>query len=209
MDSMPAFPARYNIAPGSTVVAVCAVPEGRVATLMRWGFIPAWAKEPATLPMLNNARGETVAEKPMFRQAFRRRRCLIPASGFYEWKAVPGQKLKQPFYISYKDGSPMSFAGLWETARNSDGERIDTCTIITTDANAVLEPIHHRMPVVVARANWDVWLTTEATAGAPVDDQLLTALIAPADAETMQAWGVAHAVNKVSNDSPALMAPIA
>lgn len=202
--SMPDFPARYNIAPGSIIVALRATPEGRAGSLMRWGFIPAWAKEPATMPMLNNARGETVADKPMFRQAFRRRRCLIPASGFYEWKAVPGQKPKQPFYISHKDGSPLSFAGLWESAKNADGERIDTCTIITTDANAVLAPIHHRMPVVIDRAHWDLWLEAET-----VDDAALAELIAPADAEKMQVWGVAHAVNKASNDGPALLVPIA
>lgn len=202
--SMPDFPARYNIAPGSSIVAVRATAEGRAASLMRWGFIPAWAKEPATMPMLNNARGETVGEKPMFRQAFRKRRCLIPASGFYEWKAVPGQKLKQPFYISHADGSPMSFAGLWESARNAAGERIETCTIITTDANAVLAPIHHRMPVIVERKDWDVWLDTEVT-----PEALPRELIGPADAEKMQAWGVAHAVNKVGNDSPELLRPIA
>lgn len=200
---MPAFDVHYNIAPGSNIVAVLPTEEGRIGTLMRWGFIPAWAKDPGAMPMLHNARGETVAEKPMFRQAFRRRRCLIPASGFYEWKTVPGQKSRQPFYISYKDRNPMSFAGFWENARTGGGERIDTCIIITTGANAVLEPIHHRMPVVLEREDWNVWLSTE-----PVADELLTELIAPSGAEKMQAWGVAHAVNKVSNDSPSLLHPI-
>lgn len=201
---MPAFNAHYNIAPGSNIIAVRSTEEGRSGTLMRWGFIPAWAKDPGVMPMLNNARGETVAEKPMFRQAFRRRRCLIPASGFYEWKTVPGQKSRQPFYISYKDGSPMSFAGLWENARAEDGTRIDTCIIITTQANEVLEPIHQRMPVLLEQEDWDTWLSLE-----PLADELLMELIAPSDAEKMQAWGVAHAVNKITNDSPALLHPIA
>ena len=153
--------------------------------------------------MLNNARGETVMEKPMFRQAFRRRRCLIPASGFYEWKAVPGQKTKQPFYISFKDGTPMSFAGLWETARTADGTQVDTCTIITTEANAVLAPIHHRMPVIIDREDWSTWLSTE-----PMPEALLAPLIKPFDADRMQAWGVSHAVNKAINDDPSLVRPI-
>ena len=201
---MPDFNARFNIAPSSSILTIRTNEEGLTGSLMRWGFIPAWAKDPGAMPMLNNARGETVAEKPMFRQAFRRRRCLIPASGFYEWKAVPGQKSKQPFYISLKDGNPMSFAGLWENSRAEDGSRVDTCTIITTEANDVLQPIHHRMPVVLERKDWDTWLSPE-----PVEDARLMELIAPSDAEKMQAWGVAHAVNKVTNDSPALLLPIA
>lgn len=201
---VPDFDARFNIAPSSSILTIRTNEEGLTGSLMRWGFIPAWAKDPGAMPMLNNARGETVAEKPMFRQAFRRRRCLIPASGFYEWKAVPGQKSKQPFYISLKDGNPMSFAGLWESSRAEDGSRVDTCTIITTEANEVLQPIHHRMPVVLERKDWDTWLSPE-----PVEDARLMELIAPSDAEKMQAWGVAHAVNKVTNDSPALLLPIA
>lgn len=176
----------------------------REGSLMRWGFIPSWAKDPATMPMLNNARSETVAEKPMFRQAFRRRRCLIPASGFYEWKAVPGQRSKQPFYISLKDGTPMSFAGLWESARTANGETLDTCTILTTEANAALQPIHHRMPVLLDRQDWNVWLGTE-----PASEETLMRLLQPFDAERMQVWGVSHACNKVVNDNPSLLLPIA
>ena len=202
--AMPDFPGRYNIAPSASIVALRSEAQGRVGVMMRWGFTPAWAKDPATMPMLNNARGETVAEKPMFRQAFRRRRCIIPASGFYEWKAVPGQRAKQPFYISSRDGHPLSFAGLWEAAKNAEGERIDTCAIITTDANAVVQPIHDRMPVIVDRADWTVWLSDEAVA---VEE--LMSLIKPFNADTMQAWGVAHAVNKVSNNDPSLLQPIA
>jgi putative SOS response-associated peptidase YedK len=201
---MPDFDLHYNIAPSSAIVAVRQTDEGRAGSLMRWGFIPSWAKDLSALPMLNNARGETLAEKPMFRQAFRKRRCLIPASGFYEWKAVPGQKSKQPFYVSMQDDSPMSFGGLWERARSADGTPVDTCTIITTEANAVLAPIHHRMPLLIERADWEEWLATE-----PVPEQRLMDLIKPFDADKMRAWGVAHAVNKVANDDPKLLLPIA
>ncbi|HEY0845184.1 MAG TPA: SOS response-associated peptidase [Noviherbaspirillum sp.] len=201
---MPEFPVRYNVAPGAFIVAIRNAPEGRVGSMMRWGFIPSWAKDPASMPMLNNARGETVAEKPMFRQAFRRRRCLIPVSGFYEWKAVPGQRSKQPFYISFKDGSLMSLAGLWETAKTADGDKVDTCTIITTDANDALAPIHNRMPVIIGREDWATWLSTDV-----VPDLALHALLRPFPHDVLQIWGVAHAVNKVSNDNASLLQPIA
>lgn len=201
---MPDFELHYNIAPGSNILTVRDTAEGRAGTTMRWGFIPSWAKDPASMPILNNARGETVAEKPMFRRAFRCRRCLIPASGFYEWKTVPGQRSKQPFYISFRDGSPMSFAGLWSTSKTPDGVKIDTCAIITTEANAVLAPIHHRMPTILDAEDWDTWLSID-----PVADALLEQLIKPCDTDKIQAWGVAHAVNKVTNNSPALLAPIA
>lgn len=196
--------AHYNIAPGSTVLALRDSSEGRIGSLMRWGLIPSWAKDLSSLPMLHNARGETVAEKPMFRQALRKRRCIVPASGFYEWKTVPGQRLKQPFYISFKDGAPMSFAGLWETARMPDGGTLDTCTIITTGANTVLEPIHHRMPVLLDRSDWQAWLGHE-----PIEPSRLAEMIKPFAPDNMQAWGVSHAVNKAANDNPALIEPIA
>ena len=196
--------AHFNIAPGSTILALRDSAVGRTGSLMRWGLIPSWAKDLSSLPMLHNARGETVAEKPMFRTALRKRRCLVPASGFYEWKAVTGQRLKQPFYISFKDGTPMTFAGLWERARMPDDTLLDTCTIITTDANAVLEPIHHRMPVLLARDDWKTWLGPDA-----LEREQLAQLLKPFAADNMQAWGVSHAVNKAVNDNPALLEPIA
>ncbi len=201
---MPDYEAHYNIAPGMPILVLRQEAEGKAGSLMRWGFIPAWARDLGTIPMLNNARGETLAEKPMFRQAFRRRRCLIPASGFYEWKAVPGQRTKQPFYVSFKDAQPMSFGGLWERASGPDGKPIDTCTIITTEANAVLEPIHHRMPLILAQADWELWLAGEAA-----DEARLKALITPYPPDMLHAWGVAHAVNRVANDGPELLEPIA
>lgn len=207
---MPAYTPRYNIAPGDTIVVVRASEDGRIGSLMRWGYIPSWAKDPGAMPMLHNARGETVAEKPMFRRAFRHRRCLVAASGFYEWKAVPGQRARQPFYISHKDNTPLSLAAIWCSSTAADGQPVETCAIITTAANAVLEPIHHRMPVVITPADWERWLAAETQAGTDAGDGgRLMELIAPSDAEKMQAWGVAHAVNKVTNDNPALLHPIA
>jgi putative SOS response-associated peptidase YedK len=201
---VPNFAPRYNIAPGSPILALREAPDGRRITTMRWGLIPSWAKDPKALPMLHNARGETIAEKPMFRQAFKKRRCIIPATGFYEWKAVPGQRSKQPFFISMRDGCPMSFAGLWETSRNEDGEPVDTCTIVTTEANEVLEPIHHRMPLILHRDDWQEWLNPEL-----VEPAQLLPLVKPFDGEAMRAWGVSHAVNKVINDDGTLVLPIA
>ncbi|HEV2612833.1 MAG TPA: SOS response-associated peptidase [Noviherbaspirillum sp.] len=201
---MPEYVQHFNIAPTASIVVVRSDAGSRAGTRMRWGFIPSWAKDPAALPMLHNARGETVAEKPMFRRALRKRRCLIPASGFYEWKAVLGQKSKQPFYVSLKDDSPMSFAGLWECGRTVEGELLETCTIITTSANDMLAPIHHRMPALIDPADWDLWLDTE------IEDVALPAsLLRPFDAERMQVWGVSHAVNRVANDEPKLLLPIA
>lgn len=202
--SMPALDAHYNIAPGTSILAVRETEEGRTGSMMRWGFIPSWAKDPASLPMLHNARGETVTEKPMFRRAIKRRRCLIPASGFYEWKAVPGQRSKQPFYVSYKDDSPMSFAGIWESYGCPDGTLIDTCTILTSAANAVLEPIHHRMPIILPRKMWSAWLAPD-----PIEPAALLAMIEDDAPEELQVWGVVHAVNRVTNNDPSLILPIA
>ncbi len=201
---MPEYSEHYNIAPTASIVVVRNDVDGRKGTRMRWGFIPSWAKDPSALPMLHNARGETVAEKPMFRRALRKRRCLIPASGFFEWKAVLGQKSKQPFYVSLRDSSPMSFAGLWECGRTIEGELLETCTIITTAANDMLAPIHHRMPVLVDPADWDQWLDTGIE-----DVSVPASLLRPFDADRMQVWGVSHAVNRVANDDPKLLLPIA
>lgn len=201
---MPDFEARYNIAPSTQIVVIRDTAEARIASLMRWGFIPAWAKDPAAVPMLNNARSETVAEKPMFRQAFQRRRCIVPASGFYEWQKVHGQKTKQPFYIALNDGAPMSFAGIWETVTMADGEQRDTCAILTTAANAVMQPIHDRMPVMLERDNWAVWLNPK-----PINIQELHALMEPPASQNMQAFPISTAVNRVANEGPELLKPIA
>lgn len=197
------FESHYNIAPTAFIPVVRATVEGLTGTTMRWGLIPRWAKNTAALPLLHNARSETVAEKPLFRQALKYRRCLIPASGFYEWKTVPGQSLKQPFYISLNTGEPMSFAGLWESSLTPEGNQLDTCTILTIMANSLLEPIHHRMPVILDRNDWPAWLRL----GSIEPKELITLLKSP-DIDHLQVWGVAHMVNKVKNNDPKLLQPI-
>lgn len=147
---------RYNIAPTTQVLTVRQDDRGRYAAPMRWGLIPAWWQDDIRLPATFNARSDTVAEKRMFRSAFKSRRCIIPASGFYEWKTEG--KVKRPFYITAASGEPLSFAGLWE-ARQVDGEDQLSCTIITTDANATMEPIHNRMPVILGRHDLTPWLS--------------------------------------------------
>src|SRR5262245_30614970 len=153
---LPLFEARYNIAPTQEVLAVREVDGAREASKLRWGLIPSWSKEPGGGPPMINARSETLAEKPTFRTAFRRRRCIIPADGFYEWrKSDEGAKgKKQPYWIHRSDGGPVGFAGLWESWRDS----IESCTIVTTAANRTLSQLHDRMPVILAPGDYAEWL---------------------------------------------------
>jgi putative SOS response-associated peptidase YedK len=163
LDECADFAPRYNIPPGTDIPVIRQSPEGkRVLHLLRWGLVPHWAKDPSIGNKLNNARGESVAEKPSFRDAFRRRRCLIPADGFYEWKTEG--KVKQPYFISLKSGEPLAMGGLWESWRRPDGEILRTACIITTGPNDVMEPIHDRMPVILRTEDWQAWLE------APVED---------------------------------------
>jgi putative SOS response-associated peptidase YedK len=168
--------------------------SGRHLLRMRWGLIPSWAKDASIGNKLSNARGETVAEKPSFRSAFKQRRCIIPASGFYEWQSVQG--VKQPWYVSLKSGEPMAFAGLWETRHAKDGKgeekTITTCCIITTTANALMETIHDRMPVILDREQWATWLSPQVHE----TDKLLP-MIHPHEAASMQAWQVTREMNRV------------
>ena len=157
---------------------------------MRWGLIPSWSKDHTIGSKLINARSETVAEKPSFRSAFKRRRCIIPASGFYEWKSENGKK--QPWYISFVSGEPMAFAGLWETWIPSEGEeKIDSCCIITTIANSFMEPIHDRMPVILSPEQWSVWLSQQEH----LPDKLLL-LLDSKESKSMQAWPVTRELNR-------------
>lgn len=193
------FGPRYNIPPGTDIPVIRQSPEGqRVLHLLRWGLVPHWAKDPGIGAKLNNARGETVAEKPSFRDAFKRRRCLVPASGFYEWKTEG--KLKQPYFISLKSGEPMAMGGLWESWKAPDGSVLRTVCVITTGPNAVMEPIHDRMPVIIPRENWQAWLS------APADE--ISQLIHPYQAGEMQAWPVSRRVSKTQDDDPGLIEPI-
>jgi putative SOS response-associated peptidase YedK len=188
---------RYNIPPGTEIAAIRQSPEGkRVLHQLKWGLVPHWAKDPGIGNKLNNARGESVMDKPSFREAFKRRRCLIPADGFYEWKAEG--KLKQPYYISLPE--PFAMAGLWESWKSPDGSILRTCCVITTGPNAVMEPIHDRMPVIIAPENWGRWLS------APVE--AVTELVRPYPADSMLASPVSRRVSKTVEDDAKLIEAI-
>lgn len=200
----PNFPRRYNVAPTQPVPIVRLVDGKRSFALMRWGLLPSWVKDPKTFPLLINARGESVLDRPAFRNAMRRRRCLIPTDGFYEWKEGPP---KRPYFVRAKpdfDGQvhPLTFAGLWETWTGPNGEEIDTVAIITTTANRTLSAIHERMPVFVPPEAFDLWLDC-----ANVDAEVAVALIAPASDTLLEAYEVLPAVNRVTNDSEVLITP--
>jgi putative SOS response-associated peptidase YedK len=195
---------RYNIAPTQLIAAVRTGDEGeRHLAVLHWGLVPFWAKEKSIGARMINARAETAAEKPAFRAAFRHRRCLVPANGFYEWqRAADGGK--QPYLIRRPDGEPFAFAGLWESWESKEnGEVLESCSILTTDANRTLEPIHHRMPVILNQAGVDAWLAPGSERG-----KELQALLKPAPDDLLEAFPVSREVNKVANDSPALLDPV-
>jgi putative SOS response-associated peptidase YedK len=193
---------RYNIAPTQPIAVVPNNGE-RALDFFVWGLIPSWAKDPAIGSRMINARGETVAEKPSFRAAYRRRRCLILADGFYEWQAVPGQKRKQPVYIHLKSGEPFAFAGLWERWQSEYGDEVLSATIITTTPNDLLAPIHNRMPVILPPAAYDRWLDPGEQPPGALDD-----LLAPYPASEMDTYPVSTTVNSPANDVPACIAPL-
>ena len=192
----PELSPRYNAAPSQNIPIVRDEGEKRRFALARWGLIPHWAKDIKIGYSTINARAETVASKPAFRNAFRHRRCLIPADGFYEWQVIPGSKIKQPWLIVLGDKEPMAFAGLWERWRSPEGEELESCSIIVTKANEIMRPIHDRMPVILAPCDWDAWLEPEAK-----DAGGLQGLLKPYSAEDMAAWPVTTKVNSPRNDS--------
>jgi putative SOS response-associated peptidase YedK len=192
---------RYNIAPSQPVAVVPNDGQNRLDFYV-WGLIPSWAKDPSIGSRMINARGETLVEKPSFRSAFRRRRCLIPADGFYEWRQNPGGKGKTPIYIKLKSGEPFAFAGLWENWNSPDGSNILSCTIITTTPNPLMEPIHNRMPVILPREAYDRWLEPGEVNPAQLQD-----LIRPYPAEAMTAYAVSTLVNRPENDLAACIQP--
>jgi len=198
----PNFPPRYNVAPTQPIPIVRLVEGERHFALVRWGLLPPWVKDPKTFTLLINARGESVVDKPAFRAAMKRRRCLIPADGFYEWKAAGGRK--QPFFVRLKSGAPMAFAGLWECWTGPNGEELETAAIVTTNANRTLKPIHDRMPVIVPPEGFDLWLNC-----ADVDATTAAALIAPAPDNLLEAYEVSTAVNRVANDNAKLVERLA
>lgn len=201
----PNMPARYNVAPTQDVPAVRLGGDGaRHLVSLRWGLIPFWAKEAAIGQRMINARSESAPTKPAFRAAFRRRRCLVVADGFYEWRKPAGKgEAKQPYRVTLKDGGPFAFAGLWEHWRDpQDGTEIESCTILTTDANGVVAPLHDRMPVIVDPADYDTWLDT---GGEP---DAAAALLKPYPGDAMRAYPVSRRVNNVANDGPDLIEPL-
>jgi putative SOS response-associated peptidase YedK len=197
----PNFPERYNIAPTQPVATVLQMHGQRRFQLVRWGLIPSWVKDPASFTLLINARSETAAEKPSFRTAMKHHRCLIPASGFYEWRRTP--EGKQPFYIKPADGGVMAFAGLWETWSDPDGGDMDSGAMLTTQSNRMMAEIHHRMPVIIKPEAFDAWLDT---GNVPVKD--IKQLMLPIEDGYLTAVPVSSLVNKVSNDDPEIQTEV-
>jgi putative SOS response-associated peptidase YedK len=191
---------RYNIAPMQNVPVIRRGADGaRELAQVRWGLVPRWAKDPAIGARMINARGETIAQKSAFKRPFERHRCLVPADGFYEWKTLPGGR-KQPVHVAMKDGRPFAFAGLAERWLGADGEVVDSCTIVTTEANALLRPVHERMPVIVAPDDYARWL--DVGGEPPID------LVAPYPADAMSFEPVSTRVNAVRNDDASLIEPV-
>lgn len=201
-EEQPHFPPRYNIAPGQPVPIVRLVEGKRQFALVRWGLLPSWVKDPRAFSLLINARGKSVMDKPAFRSAMKRRRCLIPATGFYEWQADGDRK--RPFFVHAKSGAPLAFAGLWETWIGPNGEQLETAAIVTTRANGTLSDIYERMPVIVPPEAFDLWLDC-----VNVDATTAAALIRPAPDDLLEAYEVATTVNRTANDDPKLIVPAA
>jgi putative SOS response-associated peptidase YedK len=198
------LPLRFNIAPTQSVVVVRRRPDSDdvEAVPLRWGLIPRWAKDARSAASLINARSETIATKPTFRDAFKRRRCLVPADGFYEWQVVPGQKSKQPHFISLRDDQPFAFAGVWEAWTNPEGQRVESVSIVTTEANELMRPLHHRMPVILPPESFDVWLAPDT----PVET--LQALLVPFPAAEMKEHPVSPLVGNARSQGEACIRPL-
>ncbi len=200
---LPNLPPRYNIAPtqDAAVVRRPREGEGRELAMLRWGLVPPWSEGPDSGYSMINARAETVATKSAFRSAFRHRRCLVPADGFFEWQKVDGRK--QPYLVELSDGEPFAFAGLWEHWEGLGGDVIDSFTIIVTEANELLRPIHDRMPVILDPPDYDLWLE-----GGPAVARAAHDLLQPYPAERMVAHPVSRRVNNPRHDDPECIASV-
>jgi len=202
---MPPLAARYNIAPSQPVPVVRLQPGGteprRQFVFLRWGLIPSWAKDPAIGNRMINARAETVAEKPSYRAALKRRRCLIAADGFYEWQRIGGRR--RPHFIQMHDRGPFAFAGLWESWEGADHSAVESCTLLTTEPNQLVRPIHDRMPVILAPDDYRLWLDP-----AVQEFRSIRPLLRPYPAEQMRAHGVGTLVNSPANDEPQCIEPV-
>lgn len=203
LPTAPPLAPRYNIAPTQPIAAVRpgARDDARELTHLHWGLIPSWSRDVKMGARMINARGETVHEKPSFRAAFKRRRCLIPATGFYEWQRVEGGK--QPMLIRRADTTLFAFAGLWERWMGPDGSEIESGTIITTEPNTFMRPIHNRMPVILAPEDYAFWLAADAPLPA------VRSLLRPCPAEWLEAFPVSRRVNSPHNEGPDLIVPLA
>jgi putative SOS response-associated peptidase YedK len=203
LAKVPPLPPRYNLAPTqeAAVVRVERPGEPRQLGFLRWGLIPYWAKEASIGNRMINARSESVAEKPAYRWSFRKQRCLIPTDGFYEWKKEG--KAKQPFFIHRKDGKPFAFAGLWARWKDPEKGLLDTFTILTTDANDLIRPLHDRMPVILDPKDFDLWLDP-----AIEDQERLQPLLTPFDPGQMETFPVSRAVNSPAHDAADCIAPL-
>ena len=202
LSNIPELSPRYNIAPNQPIAVVRQQNRGdRELAMLQWALVPSWTKEPSIGQKMINARSETVHEKPSFRQAFRARRCIIPASGFYEWEKLGKEKI--PHYIHLRDGDLMSLAGLWERWKSPEGHELETCTIITTTANSLVKRLHVRMPVILHRAEFDLWLNTDTH-----DVKGLTELFHPCPSDQLEEYVVTKAVNNPNNNSPDCIVPI-
>ena len=199
LDTLCEAKPRYNVAPTQPVLAIRGTDEGRRELVpLRWGLVPAWSKGPDSRYSMINARAETVSSKPAYRDAFKHRRCLIPAEGFYEWKAEKDGKT--PFLIQRADARPFAMAGLWERWRQADGELLESCTIIVTDANSLVRDIHDRMPVILKEEDFATWLDPNNG-----DAEELLSMLKPADPAALAMHEVSRQVNSPRNDGPELL----
>jgi putative SOS response-associated peptidase YedK len=198
---LPQFEPRYNIAPNQLVPVVRSGGDHNRSDLMKWGLIPSWAKDPKIGSQMINARSETVAEEPAFRHAIKYNRCIVPASGFYDWQHLGDRK--QPYYFHMADHSPMLFAGLWETWQAPDGNLLETFAILTTTANKVVEPIHDRMPVILRPDDFTLWLSRNMH-----DPEQLRELYHPLPADRLKSYKVPDLVDNPRFDSPACIAQV-
>jgi len=204
LDFVPALAPRFNIAPSQAVAIVRVRPENGLRSLeiVQWGLIPSWAEDPTIGARLINARAENLEEKPSFRASYKYRRCLVASDGFYEWKGKGRDK--QPYYIRMMNGEPFGFAGIWDHWEDPDGSYVESCAIITTEANERIRPIHERMPVIIAPADYDLWLDLKLPATAR-----LKPLLRPYPAEAMLAYPVSPIVNSAVNEDPQCIEPAA
>jgi putative SOS response-associated peptidase YedK len=203
LPNWPETPPRYNIAPSQEVPAVIQNREtgGREFRPLRWGLVPSWAKDPGIGDRMINARSETVATKPAFRKPLRERRCLILADGFFEWKREGSRK--QPYYIKLRDSQPFAFAGLWDRWQPSDGQPLESCTILTTTPNALVQQLHDRMPVILPSSAYGLWLDRAVR-----DVDIVQAVLTPYPADEMLAYPVGTRVNNPAYDSPECIVPL-